>query len=53
MIDQLTQVYFPSPDVYKAADGSSQRTGADADLVAVTRLFKLLLNFTERQVPGF
>jgi hypothetical protein len=53
MIDQPTQVYFPSPDVYKAADGSVQRTEADADLVAVTRLFKLLLDFTQKQVPGF
>jgi len=53
MIDQPTQVYFPSADVYKAADGSIQRTEADADLVAVTRLFKLLLDFTQKQVPGF
>jgi hypothetical protein len=53
MIDQPTQVYFPSADVYKAADGSIQRTNADADLVAVTRLFKLLLDFTQKQVPGF
>lgn len=53
MIDQPTQVYFPSADVYKAADGSIQRTEADADMVAVTRLFKLLLDFTQKQVPGF
>jgi len=53
MIDQPTQVYFPSADIYKAADGSVQRTEADADLVAVTRLFKLLLDFTQKQVPGF
>lgn len=53
MIDQPTQVYFPSADSYKAADGSIQRTEADADLVAVTRLFKLLLDFTQKQVPGF
>ena len=53
MIDQPTQVYFPSADAYKAADGSVQRTESDADLVAVTRLFKLLLDFTQKQVPGF
>jgi hypothetical protein len=53
MIDQPAQVYFPSADVYRAADGSIQRTEADADLVAVTRLFKLLLDFTQKQVPGF
>jgi chaperonin cofactor prefoldin len=54
MIDQPTQVYFPSEDVYKATDGSVQRTEeADADLVAVRRLFELLLEFTEKVVPGF
>lgn len=53
LIDQPTQVYFPSEQVYKAADGSVQRTEADADLNAVRRLFELLLNFTKEDVPGF
>jgi hypothetical protein len=53
MIDQPTQVYFPSEQVYKNADGSVQRTEADADLNAVRRLFELLLKFTEEDVPGF
>ena len=53
LIDQPTQVYFPSEAVYKAADGSVETTEADADLEAVRRLFKLLLRFTEEDAPGF
>lgn len=53
LIDQPTQVYFPSEQVYKEADGSVQRTEADADLNAVRRLFELLLKFTQDDVPGF
>lgn len=53
MIDQPTQVYFPSEQVYKDADGSVQKTEADADLNAVRRLFELLLKFTQEDAPGF
>jgi hypothetical protein len=53
LIDQPTQVYFPSEQVYKDADGSVQKTEADADLDAVRRLFKLLMRFTQEDVPGF
>jgi hypothetical protein len=53
LIDQPTQVYFPSEQVYKDADGSVQKTEADADLNAVRRLFALLLKFTQEDVPGF
>lgn len=53
LIDQPTQVYFPSEQVYKDADGSIQRTENDADLDAVRRLFKLLLRYTQDDVPGF
>lgn len=53
LIDQPTQVYFPSDQVYRDADGSVQRTEADADLDAVRRLFELLLKFTQEDVPGF
>ncbi|MBA3774133.1 MAG: DUF3732 domain-containing protein [Ramlibacter sp.] len=53
MIDQPTQVYFPSEKVYQEADGSVQKTEADADLAAVRRLFELLLKFTKKDVPGF
>lgn len=53
LIDQPTQVYFPSEQVYRDADGSVQKTEADADLDAVRRLFELLLKFTKDDVPGF
>lgn len=53
LIDQPTQVYFPSEQVYNDADGSVQKTEADADLNAVRRLFELLLAFTQEDVPGF
>ncbi|HCL3953825.1 MULTISPECIES: DUF3732 domain-containing protein [Pseudomonas] len=53
LIDQPTQVYFPSEQVYQDADGSVQKTEADADLDAVRRLFELLLKFTQEEVPGF
>ncbi|MDM0010148.1 DUF3732 domain-containing protein [Variovorax sp. J22G73] len=53
LIDQPTQVYFPSEKVYQEADGSIQKTEADADLAAVRRLFELLLKFTQVDVPGF
>lgn len=53
LIDQPTQVYFPSEQVYRDADGSVQSTEADADLDAVRRLFELLLKFTKEDVPGF
>jgi phage shock protein A len=53
MIDQPTQVYFPSQQVYKEADGSIQKTEEDADLAAVRRLFAWLRKFTEELAPGF
>jgi hypothetical protein len=53
LIDQPTQVYFPSEQVYSDADGSVQKTERDADLDAVRRLFELLLKFTQEDVPGF
>jgi hypothetical protein len=53
LIDQPTQVYFPSMQVYKEADGSVKKTEADADMNAVRRLFELLLKFTKEDVPGF
>jgi hypothetical protein len=53
LIDQPTQVYFPSEKVYQEADGSIQKTEADADLDAVRRLFALLVKFTQDDVPGF
>lgn len=54
LIDQPTQVYFPSEQIYKDAGGSVEKTEeADADLRAVRRMFELLLRFTQSEAPGF
>lgn len=54
LIDQPTQVYFPSKQVYQNTDGSIQKTAeADADITAVQRLFELLYNLTKKEAPGF
>lgn len=53
LIDQPTQVYFPSEKVYQEADGTVQKTEADADLAAVRRLFEILLDFSKKEAPGF
>ncbi|MER9516671.1 DUF3732 domain-containing protein [Mesorhizobium sp. M0614] len=55
VIDQPTQVYFPSESAYKAAGGSVEQTEQqqDADLNAVRRLFEVLARFTTKDVPGF
>ena len=53
LIDQPTQVYFPSEAVYERTGGSIERTEQDADLEAVRRLFELLQRFVEVDAPGF
>jgi Protein of unknown function (DUF3732) len=53
LIDQPTQVYFPSEAVYKEAGGSIEKTEIDADLEAVRRLFEILRRFTTDDAPGF
>jgi hypothetical protein len=53
LIDQPTQVYFPSEVTYKAAGGSIEKTEQDADLEAVRRLFELLNRFATEHAPGF
>lgn len=53
MLDQPTQVYFPSQIVYEAAAGNTERTRSDADSEAARRLFETLLRFTKERVPGF
>lgn len=54
LIDQPTQVYFPSKEAYEETDGSIMKTEeSDADLKAVRRLFELLLKFTQEDAPGF
>jgi len=51
LIDQPTQVYFPSEKVYQEADGSIQKTEADADLDAVRRLICVASEVHARRRP--
>lgn len=53
LIDQPTQVYFPSEASYEATGGSIEKTEQDADLEAVRRLFELLDKFAREDAPGF
>lgn len=54
VIDQPTQVYFPSESAYKAVGGSVDQTELqDADLTAVRRLFEVLHKYATHDVPGF
>ncbi|MBY2942811.1 DUF3732 domain-containing protein [Rhizobium leguminosarum] len=53
LIDQPTQVYFPSERSYAEAGGSIERTEKDADLEAVRRLFKMFVRFASEDAPGF
>lgn len=53
MIDQPTQVYFPSEKIYKEVDGSPEKTMKDADIERVRSLFKLLYDFCEDDCPNF
>ena len=52
-IDQPTQVYFPSEQVYKAASGSVEETERDSDLEKVRKLFRMLHRFAAEESPGF
>lgn len=52
-IDQPTQVYFPSEEKYKNADGTVEKTEADADVAAVRKLFQILLDYTNNKCGGF
>ena len=53
MIDQPSQVYFPSEEVYKSVGGSIEKTESDADMETVRKLFRLLYEYTQEHVPGF
>lgn len=54
LIDQPTQVYFPSEARYKSVDGTIKQTEeGDADLETVRNLFALLSRFTRDDAPGF
>ena len=52
-IDQPTQVYFPSEQVYKAASGTVEETERDSDLEKVRKLFAMLHRFATEESPGF
>ena len=52
-IDQPTQVYFPSEQVYKAASGSVEETERDSDLEKVRKLFRMLHRFAADEAHGF
>ena len=54
MVDQPTQVYFPSQTIYESVAGDAEQVKrVDADLEAAKKLFKTLLNYTKEMVPGF
>ena len=53
IIDQPTQVYFPSLEVYKSMEGTIEEMGdADADIVAVRRMFGILFDVCEELFPN-
>lgn len=53
VLDQPSQVYFPSRDEYEALDGATSVTETNGDLVAVQRLFDVLFDACERLAPAF
>lgn len=57
IIDQPSQVYFPSTAAYKQLDGSKERLGnlqpTDADVSAVGRMFKTLYDLVQELSPNF
>jgi hypothetical protein len=54
ILDQPSQVYFPSPDDYKALSGTTEETlNADGDLDAVQRMFDLLFASCRSLAPKF
>lgn len=55
VIDQPTQVYFPSESAYRQTAGSVEETEQlqDNDFAAVRRLFEVLYRYSTEDVPGF
>ena len=54
VIDQPSQVYFPSAATYKSLDGTSETfKKSDADMDAVSRMFKLLKDTCDELFPHF
>ncbi|ENU08280.1 MULTISPECIES: DUF3732 domain-containing protein [Acinetobacter] len=52
MIDQPSQVYFPTIESYQALDGSIENM-IDGDIEAVTKFFKKLYDFSKSEVKNF
>ncbi|MFH1377801.1 MAG: DUF3732 domain-containing protein [Planctomycetota bacterium] len=52
-LDQPTQVYFPSEQIYKSASGKVEETERNSDIEKVRNLFAMLLHFVEVETPGF
>jgi hypothetical protein len=54
VLDQPSQVYFPSVEVYKAVDGTEEGMAVvDVDLVAVNRMFDFLFDICDSLSPKF
>jgi hypothetical protein len=54
VLDQPTQVYFPSMQDYRALSGTTEETlQSDADLEAVRRMFGLLFSVCAALAPNF
>lgn len=52
-LDQPTQVYFPSEQIYKAVSGSIEETERDSDLEKVRLLFKMLYRYANKESKNF
>lgn len=55
ILDQPTQVYFPSKEAYRSLEGGTpgELEKADADILAVDRMFNLLFETCEKLYPNF
>lgn len=54
ILDQPTQVYFPSKEAYEAMEGHPEELqDANADVEAVNRMFNLLFDTCEKLSPNF
>ena len=51
VLDQPSQVYFPSKEEYEALDGTTSVDDTNGDLLAVQRLFDILFATCERLSP--
>jgi len=52
-LDQPTQVYFPSEQIYKAVSGAVEETERDSDLEKVRALFAMLHRFANEESKDF